>query len=84
MDLDETFNGFPGLPSTPKTTDSYSLVVRVRGLEYGGHEFESRSLHLKPEIKLHEERGLSGGRKGLKTLPLAQALMILKPTIFSI
>ena len=26
----------------------YSLVVRARGLEYGGREFESRSLHLKP------------------------------------
>ena len=25
-----------------------SLVVRALGLEYGGREFESRSLHLKP------------------------------------
>ena len=57
----------------------YSLVVRARGLEYGGREFESRSLHLKPETKLREERGLSGCRKGLKTVPLAQALLILKP-----
>ena len=52
----------------------YSLVVRARDLEYGGHEFESRSMHLKPEIKFREERGLSGCRKGLKTVPLAQAL----------
>ena len=57
----------------------YSLVVRARGLEYGGREFESRSLHLKPETKLREERGLSGCRKGLKTVPLAQALLSLKP-----
>ena len=53
----------------------YSLVVRARGLEYGGHELESRSLHLKPETKLREESGLSGCRKGLKTVPLAQALL---------
>ena len=57
----------------------YRLVVRARGLEYGGREFESRSLHLKPETKLCEERGLSGCRKGLKTVPLAQALLSLKP-----
>ena len=57
----------------------YSLVVRARGLEYGGHEFESRSLHLKPETELREERGLSGCRKGLKTVSLAQALLSLKP-----
>ena len=57
----------------------YSLGVRARGLEYGGREFESRSLHLKPETKLCEERGLSGCRKGLKTVPLAQALLSLKP-----
>ena len=57
----------------------HSLVVRARGLEYGGREFESRSLHLKPETKLCEERGLSGCRKGLKTVPLAQALLSLKP-----
>ena len=57
----------------------YSLVVRARGLEYGGREVESRSLHLKPETKLREERGLSGCRKGLKTVPLAQALLSLKP-----
>ena len=50
------------------------IVVRARGLEYGGREFESQSLHLKPETKLREERGLSGCRKGLKTVPLAQAL----------
>ena len=57
----------------------HSLVVRAaRGLEYGGREFESRSLHLKPETKLREERGLSGCRKGLKTVPLAQALLSLK------
>ena len=30
----------------------YSLVVRARGLAYGGREFESRSLLLKPETKL--------------------------------
>ena len=58
----------------------YSLVVRAFGLEYGGREFKSRSLHLKPETKLREERGLSGCRKGLKTVPLAQALLSLKPT----
>ena len=58
----------------------YILVVRARGLVYGGREFESRSLYLKPEIKLREERGLSGCRKGLKTVPLAQALLSLKPT----
>ena len=57
----------------------FSLVVRARGLEYGGREFESRSLHLKPETQLREERGLSGCRKGLKTVPLAQALLRLKP-----
>ena len=57
----------------------YSLGVRAPGLEYGGREFESRSLHLKPETKLCEERGLSGCRKGLKTVPLAQALLSLKP-----
>ena len=57
----------------------HSLVVRARGIEYGGCDFESRSLHLKPETKLCEERGLSGCRKGLKTVPLAQALMSLKP-----
>ena len=59
----------------------YSLVVRVRGLECGGREFQSRSLHLKPETKLREERWLSGCRKGLKTVPLAQALLSLKPAI---
>ena len=51
----------------------HSLVVRARGLEHGSREFESRSLHLKPETELREERGLSGCRKGLKTVPLAQA-----------
>ena len=56
-----------------------SLVVRARGLEYGGRELESRRLHWKPETKLREERGLSGCRKGLKTVPLAQALLSLKP-----
>ena len=34
----------------------YSLVARSFGLEYGGREFNSRSLHLKPETKLREER----------------------------
>ena len=52
----------------------YTQVVGARGLEYGGREFESRSLHLKPETKLREKRGLSGCRKGLKTVLLAQAL----------
>ena len=46
----------------------YSLVVRASGLEFGGRQFESRSLHLKPETKLREERGLSGCGKGLKTM----------------
>ena len=46
----------------------YSLVVRARGLEYGGRELEFRSLRLRPETKLHEERGLPGCRKGLKQL----------------
>ena len=58
----------------------YSLVVRARGLEYGGREFKSRSLHLKPETELCEERGLSGCIKCLKNVPLAQALLSLKPT----
>ena len=57
----------------------YSLVVRACGLEYGGRELEYRSLHLKPETKLREERGLSGCSKGLRTVPLAQALLSLKP-----
>ena len=57
----------------------YSLVDRARGLEYGGREFKSRGLHLKPETEHREERGLSGCRKGLKTVPLAQALLSLKP-----
>ena len=57
----------------------YSLVVGACDLEYGGREFEYRSLHLQPETKLREERGLSGCRKGLKTVPLAQALLSLKP-----
>ena len=35
----------------------YSLVVRARGLEYGVREFESRSLHLKPETKLRRKGG---------------------------
>ena len=58
----------------------YRLVVRARDLEYGGHEFKSRSLPLKPETKLHEERGLSGCRKSLNTVPMAQPLLSLKPT----
>ena len=33
-----------------------SLVIRARGPEYGGREFESRSLHLKPETKLKKEK----------------------------
>ena len=33
----------------------YSLVVRARGLEYGGREFESRSLHLNPETKAGDQ-----------------------------
>ena len=57
----------------------YGLVVSARGLEYGVCEFKSRSLHLKPETELREERGLSGCSKGLKTVPLAQALFSLKP-----
>ena len=57
----------------------YSLVVRARGLEYGGREFKSQSLHLKPETELREERGLSGCRKGLNTVPLAQVFLSLKP-----
>ena len=61
------------------TLCGWCLVVRARGPEYGGREFESRSLHLKPEPKLREERGLSGCRKGLNTVPLAQALLSLKP-----
>ena len=35
----------------------YSLAVRARGLEYGGREFESWSLHLRPETKLREKGG---------------------------
>ena len=45
----------------------YSLVVRARGLECGSREFKSLSLHLKPETKLREERGLSGCRKDIHT-----------------
>ena len=57
------------------------LVVRARGLEYGGPEFKSLSLYLKPETELREDRGLSGCRKGLKTtVPLALALFSLKPS----
>ena len=56
----------------------YSLVVRACGLEYGGREFESRSLHLKLNTKLREERGLSACRNGMKTVPLAKALLSLK------
>ena len=55
------------------------MVVIARGLEYGGREFKPRSLHLKPVTKLREERELSGCRKGLKAVPLAQALLSLKP-----
>ena len=61
------------------TNKSASLVVIARGLEYGGREFELQSLHLKPETKLREERVLSGCRKGLKTVPMAQALLSIKP-----
>ena len=46
----------------------------------GGPEFKSRSLQLRLETELHEERGLSGCRKGLKTILLAQALLSLKPS----
>ena len=52
----------------------YSRGTRAFVSQHGGDEFESRSLHLKPETK-SEERGLSGCRKGLKTVPLAQALL---------
>ena len=58
----------------------YSLLVQAHGLMLESREFESQSLHLKPETKLREERGLSGCRKGLKTVPLAQALLSFKPT----
>ena len=56
----------------------YRSVVGASGLEYGGREFESRSLRLKPETELREESGLSGCRKGLNTVSLAQALLSLK------
>ena len=56
-----------------------NLVVRARGLVYGGREFKSRGLHLKPETKLREERFFPGRRKDLLTVPLAQALLSLKP-----
>ena len=58
----------------------YSLVVRAHGLEYGGRELESRSLHLKSETKLREERGLSGCRRGLRPYRWPQALLSLKPS----
>ena len=58
----------------------YSLVVRARGLEYGGREFESRSLHLKPETKLREERGSCKGQnyylKLSLTVPLTHAISV--------
>ena len=57
----------------------WCLVVKACCHVYGGCEFESRSLHLKSETKLREETGLSGCRKGLKTGPLAQALLSPKP-----
>ena len=41
----------------------YGLVVRARVNEYGGCEFESRSLHWKPETKHHEDRGSCYGQK---------------------
>ena len=43
----------------------YSLVVRALGLEYGGREFEFRSLHLDPETKLREEKGVMLRAKNL-------------------
>ena len=60
----------------------HSLVVRARELLYGGREFKSRSLQLKPETELCEERGLSACRKGLKTVPLAQAMLNLNLNIY--
>ena len=40
----------------------FNIVFRARGLEFGGRGFESWSLHLKPETKLHEERELCYGK----------------------
>ena len=37
----------------------YGLVVRAFGLEYEGREFESRSMHLRPETKLWRQEALS-------------------------
>ena len=59
----------------------YSLVVRGRGLKYGGREFESRSLHLKLETKLRDEMELCYGQKLPKTssyltLPLTHAISV--------
>ena len=42
----------------------YSLVVRAVGLEYGGREFKSRSLHLKPETKTSWGKGAFWLSKG--------------------
>ena len=51
------------------------------GLEYGGREFKSRSLHLKPETKLREERELCYGQKlpqtwSYLTVPLTHAISV--------
>ena len=51
----------------------YSLVVRARGLKYWSRKFKSRSLHLKPETNLREERGLSGCRNRLILIIVGQA-----------
>ena len=59
----------------------HSLVVRARGLDFmGAVSSKPEAFQLKPETKLCEERGLYGCRKGLKTVPLVQALLSLKPT----
>ena len=58
------------------------LVVIAKGLEHfkhRRHEFKSQSLHLKPETELLWGKGAFSCIKGLKTVPLAQALLSLKP-----
>ena len=47
----------------------YCLVVRVCGLEYGGCEFEYRSLHLRPETKLCEEKEVMLRAKNIASNP---------------
>ena len=57
----------------------FSRGARAFDSQHWGHEFESRSLHLKPETKLLWGKGAFCCKKGLKTVPLALALLSQKP-----